>query len=317
MKYLTASIAIVLACLSVHAHAQKSDGDESELRNDTVTVYGSSPERADAFIKSVVPKFVGRKTLARWDESVCVSVAGPPVHQAQYIADRISVAANNVGLKMGGPECSTNLLVIVTTDPNLLVSRLAEDQPQFFGLNEPNSVKTPGKTAFANFLSSTKPVRWWVVTETVGADGIPIDGDAYIGSGKSTTLAGNGVGGKTGTYKNVPVVRSDSTRLSSSVRRDISRVVVIVDARAIGNISLAAISDYIAFVSLAEVDVDADASGFSSILNLFGGIEIAQSLSSGMTDWDRAYLDGLYQAQRDAVSLQRQTRKISEQLVGQ
>ncbi|MBA3068219.1 MAG: hypothetical protein FP825_07055 [Hyphomonas sp.] len=317
MNYRVASFVLLLAVFSHSAGAQTGDAGEREMRNETVTVYGKGPERAEAFVEAVVPKSFNRRLLARWDESICISVVGPPVNQAQFIADRISQSAIDVGLKAGGPGCSTNLLVAVTTDPDLLIQGLVKDQPQVFGMNETGAVITAGKVAFEQFQTSERPVRWWAVTETVGADGMPLDGDAYLGSGKSSTLAGNNpdsTRGILGAYKNVPTIRADSTRLSSNVRSDISRVIVIIDANAISGNSLAAIADYTAFVSLAEVDSDVDASPFPSVLNLFKASDEDRLLRTGMTDWDRAYLDGLYSAKRDAASTRRQKREISMHL---
>jgi hypothetical protein len=47
-------------------------------------------------------------------------------------------------------------------------------------------------------------------------------------------------------------------------------------------------------VTFAQIDPEADTSGYASILNVFDQPEAATSL----TDWDKAYLDGLYAAQR-------------------
>lgn len=317
MNYRVASFVLLLAVFSHSAGAQTGDAGEDEMRNETVTVYGKGPERAEAFVEAVVPKSFNRRLLARWDDLICVSVVGPPVDQAQFIADRISQSAIDVGLKAGEPGCSTNLLVAVTTDPDLLIQGIVKNQPQVFGMNETGAVKTAGKVAFEQFQTSKRPVRWWAVTETVGADGMPQDGDAYLGSGKSSTLAGNNPDSTRsllGAYKNVPTIRADSTRLSSNVRNDISRVVVVIDANAISSLSLAAVADYTAFVSLAEVEADVDAAPFPSILNLFSGKNADPLLSAGMSDWDRAYLDGLYSAKRDAVSARRQKREISARI---
>ena len=50
----------------------------------------------------------------------------------------------------------------------------------------------------------------------------------------------------------------------------------------------------IAMVSLAQIDPDADTSAYASILNVFNDPDAADSL----TQWDTAYLAGLYDAER-------------------
>lgn len=62
----------------------------------------------------------------------------------------------------------------------------------------------------------------------------------------------------------------------------------------IANVSIQQLADYTAMVTFAQIDPEADTSGYASILNVFEQPEAAMSL----TDWDKAYLDGLYSAER-------------------
>ena len=54
--------------------------------------------------------------LARWDWAVCVGVANMRVAVAQPLIDRISDNVASVGLDVGEPGCSPNVLVIATDD---------------------------------------------------------------------------------------------------------------------------------------------------------------------------------------------------------
>ena len=47
-------------------------------------------------------------------------------------------------------------------------------------------------------------------------------------------------------------------------------------------------------VSLSQIDPDADTSAYASILNVIDDPEVTGSL----TNWDLAYLEGLYQSER-------------------
>ena len=47
-------------------------------------------------------------------------------------------------------------------------------------------------------------------------------------------------------------------------------------------------------VTLAQIDPEADTSRYASILNVFDDPDA----SAGLTDWDQAYLMGLYDAER-------------------
>jgi hypothetical protein len=318
MRALTLSFVVCFLSM-IDASAQVSDDPSADVRVETVTITGATPQRARAFAKAVIPKQFSLDLLARWDDTLCVSVAGPPLEQAQFLADRISQRAYDVGLRPGGIGCQSNLLILVTTEPEQVISRLVKEQPDVFGFNETSAVETAGTAAFKAFQTEKRPVRSWTVTETVGADGMPLDGDATSGNSGSTSLPGNAskASPQFGSYSNVPMVRTDSTRLSSAVRSDISRAVVIVDARATSGRSLASVADHIAFVSLAQVDPDVDASGFESVLNLFASYNAADALKAGMTDWDRAYLSSLYSSKRNAASLSRQIQDISRRMVNE
>ena len=50
------------------------------------------------------------------------------------------------------------------------------------------------------------------------------------------------------------------------------------------------LADYLAVVSLAQINPDADLAAFDSILNLFSN----PNAYSGLTDWDRSYIRALY-----------------------
>jgi hypothetical protein len=58
------------------------------------------------------------------------------------------------------------------------------------------------------------------------------------------------------------------------------------------------LADYIAMVSLAQINPDADTSGYASILNVFDDPDGSTSLTS----WDLAFLGGLYAAKRTAAA---------------
>jgi hypothetical protein len=74
-------------------------------------------------------------------------------------------------------------------------------------------------------------------------------------------------------------------------------LLVVVDTELVGPISLEALGDYIAMTALARVSPDADTTRFDTVLNLFADPEAGLVRPVGMTEWDRAYLQGLYAAQ--------------------
>ena len=62
------------------------------------------------------------------------------------------------------------------------------------------------------------------------------------------------------------------------------------------------LADYLAVVSLAQINPKTNLADFDSILNLFSN----PAAYSGLTDWDRSYLHALYSFDQERItSLQR------------
>jgi hypothetical protein len=90
---------------------------------------------------------------------------------------------------------------------------------------------------------------------------------------------------------NYPVARGQVSRLKSGVNDAIWGSLILVDAGKLDDVTWPQLADYLAMVSLSQVDPDAQPSGYDSILNLFS----ADNPPPGMTDMDRTYLRALYE----------------------
>lgn len=267
----------------------------AQTNSEAIVVTGRTPEQTQQFVERIAAAPATADQLARWDSEICTSIAGLPARQGQFIADRIAQRAVAVGLTPGASGCNVNVSVIVAADGNEAASRINEENSALFSVRSENNVSTLGQAAFQAFLTESRPVRWWHVAQTKTADGMLLDGDASMGG-----------------MSNAPTARSSGSRLNGDTREDLNRVIIIVDASRVGNVQLAALADYIAMVSLAQVRPDANTSGFSTVLNLFAdGASV-----SGMTDWDLAYLNGLYSANRSTQTVQQQQRDIARRMQG-
>jgi len=92
-----------------------------------------------------------------------------------------------------------------------------------------------------------------------------------------------------------------ASRLTTVIQNDLRRAYIIIDIDQAEGITFQQLADYVAMVAFAQVDPDADLSGFPTILNVFDNPNVA----SGLTDWDQAYLGSLYGAelnQRNATA---------------
>ena len=123
------------------------------------------------------------------------------------------------------------------------------------------------------------------------------------------TAPGGGAGGG-GSVSGVEGTRSNGTRLSRTTRQDLNYVVVIVDTTRLRGAPMAAVADYIAMVSLAQINPDMNTTDFATILNLFNP-GAATTRATEMTAWDTAFLDGLYHMTRNARTLAAQRNEIA------
>ena len=108
------------------------------------------------------------------------------------------------------------------------------------------------------------------------------------------------------------ITRNFASRLREPLRDVMKRSYVIIDVDLLGGVTLEQLADYVAFVALAQVDPDADMARFDSILNLFtpGG-----AATPGLSPWDQAYLDGLYDMRTGYVGRGAQTRALSQSIL--
>jgi hypothetical protein len=87
--------------------------------------------------------------------------------------------------------------------------------------------------------------------------------------------------------------RLKDSRIVASAKEAIVTVVVLIDAKKIGKVTLAQTADYIAMVSLSQVDLGADVGSTNTILNLFSDAQNSTP-PAGLTEWDAAFLNALY-----------------------
>ena len=242
-------------------------------------------------LDSLIRDFVGEvaepnrnRGLARWNDRICVGVANLDGEIAQYLSDRISTVATDLGLSTGEPGCTPNLLVIATADAGDLARKLTEERRRAFRMGGAGMDR--GGAALRDFVETDRPVRWWQMAIPVDAE----TGDIAV------RIPGRCTGDCIDASDHAPEIAVHSaSRLTTQIVDNLTRAIVIVDVDQASGVSVLQLADYIALVSLAQIDPNADTSSYASILNVFDAPEISDSL----TDWDKAYLGGLYGAERN------------------
>jgi hypothetical protein len=272
--------AIAAAIATMPAHAQED--------SDKVVVQGKREEEAVRNFVAEIAAAPSGMGLARWGKEVCVGVYNMSQDYAQKLVDRVSLIAASIGIEPGEPGCRPNILVMASTDGPALAKRLVTDHLQQFRPHDTDGADM-GREALKQFQNSKDPVRWWHVSQTVLNDT-----GAAVRRGTSVRVRGG-------------------SRLSKNVRQDISHVLVILDGSQIGSVSFGALADYVAMVALAQVDADADTRAFPTVLNLF--YSPTGERTARMTQWDLDYLLALYEVDGNAVSAERERKRIARQML--
>lgn len=282
--------AFVLALLSAGQQPQPAQHIEpAPVDLDDLTVQGASRrEAARQFVSRVATAPAGAR-LGRWNSSICVSVANLKAPHGQMLADRIGDIADGLGIRVGEPGCTPNVLVIGTDDGAVTASALVEGWRRRF--RPPIDNTNMGLAALERFKTSNAPVRWWHISLPVSVD--------------TGQLAARVAGG------NPPSLGSRNlSRMRSPLRYDMNSATVVIDMTRAGGVSLPALLDYTAMVVLAQVDPRSDYSDQPTVLNLFNDPEGV----TAMTDWDHSYLQALYEAEPDRSSARAQEAAVAQRL---
>lgn len=263
---------------------------------DVVVVGRRLDELIDDFVDEVAEPARGRG-LARWRNKVCVGVANMRPATAQAIADQVSRVALEIGLEPGDPGCNPNILVVGTTDANAFTRDFVANRPRLFRVG--GSGMDAGSAAFRRFLDNDHPVRWWNVS-------VPVDADTG-----NRAVRVPGVDSCDTPTQCAPIVNVRGvSQLKTQIVDDMGRVFVILDMDKVSGVNTQQLGDYIAMIALAQIDPQANTLGYASILNLF---EESADVG-GLTQWDQAYLAGLYGSERVMANTASHRSEIADEV---
>jgi hypothetical protein len=280
------ALAMLAAVLALSAGGQDAaPQDPPETRLDDVVVDGRTlRELVRDFTSEVVAPPVGRGP-ARWDQKVCVGVANLRREAAQVIVDRVSAIALEVGLEIGEPGCSPNILILASEDGKGAARALVEAAPRAFRPGYAGASRSVRQ--LERFQDSDAAVRWWHVS-------LPTMSDTRVAA---VRLPGEAA----------PYIYQDGSRLTTRIQNDLRRAFVVVDLSKMEGITFQQLGDYVGMVAMAQIDPDADTRAYDTILNLFD----ADRRVSGATQWDVSYLGSLYDAEFNARRAEHQVGRVA------
>jgi hypothetical protein len=309
---------LFLSVASAHGAAAQTDSEELVVTGERLR------EMTQAYADQIAVAPTSADQYARWNFRLCPSVAGLAPSEAQTLIDHIAVRAHQVGVEAERTGCQPNLVFIFAQDANRLAREIVDTRRDLLGYYSEDDVVTAGREALEAFASTPRPVRWWHVSRTTTADGQQLGNSrTRVGRGTRDAVAaarsGNANDSSPATigngFEGVEAVRSSGSRMRRNTRQDLHFALVIVDAPRAAGLPPQAVADYLAMATLVQLNPDADMSAFPSVLNLFD--EHGDGAPTAMTDWDLAYLQGLYGATREAASANRQRADIARRMAEQ
>lgn len=283
-------------------------------------------ELAQAYAGAVAVAPSSVDQYARWNFRLCPSVAGLAAADAQTLIDHLARRAHDVGIEAERTGCQPNLVIIFAPDSDQIARNIIDNRRDLLGYYTEDDVITAGRDALEAFANTHRPVRWWHVSRTTTADGQQLgDSRSRVGRGTRDAVAAqqsdnasNGAATLSGSgFSGVEAVRSQGTRTRRATRQDISFVLVIVDTRDTAGIPAQAVADYLSMATLVQLNPGADLSAFPSILNLFRPRPDGAAPMTGLTDWDVAYLHGLYGMTREAANTRQQQSEIARSMAAE
>ena len=220
--------------------------------------------------------------VPRFHGPVCVSVTGVDAKVARLVEARINAVADYVGLPKAKEGCKANAVVLISADPPKTFEAVIKERFSLIGQQQNRDVAIG--TIRADLAAGKPLVAWSQSSER------NYDGGTTADSSGDPALAGAGSFGD-----GLNVTRTTMTgRLRSTIFIAKDVAVVSFDAKQLADVHPIQLADMAALYLLGNPrrNIDYDSLGASSLLTLFRDGPKKSPIE--MTDFDRAYLKGVY-----------------------
>jgi len=204
--------------------------------------------------------------LARFEDAICPGIVGLKVDAAEEMVGRIRGRAEEFGRRLA-PEgdCTPNLVVAFVEDGLAFARRMQRDHGYIFAELSQDDREIA--------LHEEGPVRAILRVRARSRDGMPIPRREDMVDLPQTQMW------------------MAHSKIYTATRNDILYSLILIDRDAIGGMTLGQLADYTAYRSLTRTLPQTPETRADSILSLFDG---GATRPAGLTEFDKAYLHGLY-----------------------
>jgi len=322
VKVLAAAAALQAMVVAPALAQQSAPTDEEVIVQPPAA---SNQEEVRTYVRALTTPTRTRSPMPRWYKPLCLGVVGMQAAQAQVLNDRIGELAQAVRLDVEGPGCRPNVLIHFTHDAAGLARAIA-DQPNLVSVNNETG-NSQGDEALQGFLQTQDAVRWWHVSRT-GTDGVSFGRSSQQSGEQERTrvqeFTGAGGGFSEEDTENQMEEQAGDHFASGTRVREVSRlrggvmemmdyVIIVIDANRTSHTTVGALADYVAMITLAQINPQAETAGAPTILNLFDGA--AGQTQTALTSWDLAYLRGLYASSDTPRNTRQQEGQIVRRMI--
>jgi len=283
-------------------------------RVENVTVTGTrSREAIEGFVQSLATPTRAIEKVARWQQGICPRVVGLRPAFLTFITKRLKDVAAQVGVPVNNSiSCETNIVIVFTTAPQALIDNVKQKQPGLLGYSDNHE-------QLDKLATVTRTIQAWYTTATEDAYGrVTVDTGKTAGQGLVLSVPCNqlyqglALGGIcTFQPSGAHGASVTGSRLGDGLRSGLYNVIIAADPTKLLDYEIGTLSDYIAMLVLAQVNVPDTCQPLASITNLLAAN--CTSKPSALTDNDLGYLRALYKMSPDR-NIQVQRNEMAYQM---
>jgi hypothetical protein len=254
---------------------------------ESVTVSGT---KSRAVLQTFVQNFAAPARisgkLVRWQDGVCPLTVGLKPQFTRFVSWHVKDVAHQVGAPVDSRAgCKPNIEIVFTTTPQALLDNVRHKRPTLLGYHD------NGRQAEA-LAKVTAPIQAWYTTQTRDLRGKSVLDSARLqGDGETPATAGDI---SSLIWSSAAVAGS---RLGDGKSSAFYHVIVVADPGRLKDYEIGSLADYIALLSLTQMNTLDACQPLPSIVNLLAsGCDHA---AAQLTANDIGFLRGLYRMSPD------------------